>query len=185
MSMNTCVHAWERRRKMIEISFILITNFEAAGETGLFSLTTTILCLFFPLVRNSCSKWDLSICQYPTVNTFFFFFLYSYDDRPSFPFSNHCLKKENLQEHFTSVPSPWQNAQPQYDAFKPFPPQTQGFHHIIILHSRGGGGRAERYDTIQAEVHGDRALECLKLSIPYVCIYPYTHAHTHTLTRAR
>lgn len=87
----------------------------------------------------------------PTAHSKYFFlvFLYSYDDWPSFPFSNRCLKKENLQAHFTSVPSPWQNAQPQYDAFKPFPPQTQGFHHMIILPS--GGGEAGLGDMIPFE----------------------------------
>lgn len=47
MSVNTCVHVWERGREMIGMLFILITNFETVGETGLSSLSTTILCLFF------------------------------------------------------------------------------------------------------------------------------------------
>lgn len=74
----------------------------------------------------------------PVAQLIYFFFLYYYDDCSSFPFSNHCLKKENLQEHFTFVPSPWQSAQPQYDASKPFPQQTHGFHNSIILYGKGG-----------------------------------------------
>lgn len=101
--------------------------------------------------------------------------MYSYDDWPSFLFSNHCLKKENLQAHFTFVPSPWQNAQPQYDAFKPFPPQTQGFHHIIILYSRGGEARL--WDMIPFR---QRCTEIELFRAPNVLHSICTHVSSHT-----
>lgn len=54
MCVNIYLHVWEIKKEMIEITFIFVSNFEAACETGPSSLRATILCLF--LVGNSCLK---------------------------------------------------------------------------------------------------------------------------------
>ena len=74
MSVNTSLHVWERKREMIEIPFILITNFETAGKTGLSFLSTTILCLFFKSGEEFLLKVRLKYL--PIAHSKYFFCLF-------------------------------------------------------------------------------------------------------------